>query len=115
MPVLRCARLSFLRSSIFLALLSLFVLTAYGSEVLGDCCHQAQQEQLQNGEPGDGSAPAGGTAGCECSCHTGFAAPLVERMGAPAVEPGVRERFVIRDEIPPETVPLGIDHPPQLA
>jgi hypothetical protein len=107
--------LTFLRSSIFLALLSLFVLTAYGSEVLDDCCHEAQQERAQKGEHGHGGAPASGADGCQCSCHTGFAAPVVVGLGAPAVERAATERFVIRDEIPPETVPLGIEYPPQLA
>jgi hypothetical protein len=106
---------SFLRSSFFVALVSLFVATAYGYDVLEDQCDEVRQEQSPQGPSDHDGVPAEGADGCQCLCHATFSAPLVELVSAPATEPAATERFVIRDEIPPETVPLGIEYPPQLA
>ena len=103
--------LSFLRSNLFIAIVSLFVLMGYGLEVFGECCsHRELQGQAEHHEkaPGQGDD-------CQCLCHqtlsTITTTPLA--VAVAVFTPG--NLVAHADEFPPDVVPLGIDYPPQLA
>ncbi len=109
-------RLKFLRSKLFIAIVSLFVLTGYGFDVLDYNCDDTNQVQMDHakGQPGK-KAPRQQNEGGKCICHQIFTGvevqglSVVPRMFAPADYVGHT------DEFPPDAVPLGIDYPPQLA
>lgn len=86
---------------------------AYAIDLAADHCQETRQEQLQQVADGQDSAPAGEGHECDCVCHMVVSTVAVERVIGPVV--GVVERLVIRDEFPPDSVPAGIDYPPQLA
>lgn len=108
--------LRFLRSSLFVAIVSLFVATGYGRDVLDYHCHDGRPEQSHT-EEGDHHGEKAGDdgGGCQCLCHQMFTTHAAEavRVGCVAV---VSTEFVgSAVEFPPEALPVGIDHPPQLA
>jgi hypothetical protein len=105
---------SLLRSSLFIAIVSLFVLTGYAHGVVGDCCaHEKQQTQSARTAPGKDSPQE--SDDCQCLCHqvishfTGDPVPVAAGTLVPMT------RKMHPDEFPPDAVPVGIDVPPQLA
>lgn len=99
-----------LRSSLFISIVSLLLLTGYASEVFCGCHDEHHLEMAEHGE----SAPAEGDD-CKCVCHqavSDFSGPPVQTE---AVFRTVRAVVRHADEFPPDAVPLGIDHPPQIA
>lgn len=103
------------RSSLFIAIVSLFVLTGYAYEVLDYDCDTEKREQVSKGDSHSGKQTPAKTDHCQCLCHQIFnfhmAAPV--RIGLTHF---TRTGFVaLVDEFPPDAVPLGIDYPPQLA
>ena len=103
--------MSFLRSSLFIAIVSLLVLTGYGLDALGDCCaHHEPQGSAEHGE----NAPGTGDD-CQCLCHQAISPFAVEsvRLADRVFMPATF--LALAEEFPPDAVPLGIDHPPQLA
>jgi hypothetical protein len=104
----------FLRSSLFIAIVSLFVVTGYGWDVLDYGCDDQVQMDHAKGQPGK-KAPEPQKDGGKCICHQVFTGPeahcltVVPRVFAPT------EYVGHTDEFPPDAVPLGIDYPPQLA
>jgi hypothetical protein len=102
--------LNFLRSSLLISLVSLFVLTGYANEAFCDCHERHPAEQTGHG---DSFPPDGGD--CQCICHQVFSnvsgAPVQTGSFAGEVQAVVPQA----DEFPPDAVPPGIDHPPQLA
>ncbi|MEP6672685.1 MAG: hypothetical protein ABJF10_26210 [Chthoniobacter sp.] len=102
--------MNFLRSTLLIAIVSLLVLTGYAHAVTDTCCaHEQQQEQT-----GNGNAASTSDDGCQCLCHQIFSNVSAAPVRLPAlglVLPAVR----MPGEFPPDTVPQGIDYPPQLA
>ena len=114
-PTYPSARLKFLRSHLFIAIVSLLVVTGYGFDLFDDCCAQQEQAQVEHGKAAPKNQKPGNGNGCQCICHqiTTPLSPspiqLVHAVFVPA-------DFVAHpDEFPPDAVPLGIDYPPQLA
>ena len=107
LPVLPLNRL---RSNLLIAIVSLFVLTGYGLEVFGECCsHREGQGQAEHHEkaPGQGDD-------CQCLCHQ-IISPIATEPLAVAVAVFTLGNLVAHaDEFPPDAVPLGIEHPPQI-
>ena len=108
-----------LRSSFYIAIVSLFVLTGYGSDLFGDCCAHHEHAQVEHGEEQGGSAPHDQTPSsgeaCQCICHM-IITPLMPEPVWVADAAFVQADFMAaRDEFPPDAEPQGIDIPPQLA
>ena len=78
--------MKFLRSHLFIAIVSLFVLTAYGFDLFDGCCARQEKAQAENGKSAPKNQTPGSSDGCQCICHQLTTA-----------------------------VPLGIDYLPQLA
>jgi hypothetical protein len=98
-----------LRSKILIVIVSLLALAGLGQRVLGECCARSYDGQSEHakktpGQPHD----------CQCVCHAPatLTAEPVRTLGARVV---IGDALVIADEFPPDAVPVGIDHPPQLA
>jgi len=106
---------SFLRSSLLAIIVSLLALTAYGFDMFGDCCGHRQQVQSEHCKtPADNTAPCKDD-NCQCVCH-GIISPFDGGLlRATDVAFVITELVRHADEIPPDAVPLGIDHPPQLS
>jgi hypothetical protein len=103
------APLNLFRSSLFVAIVSLFVLTGYAGAVMDQCCTNEKQELVSH----DNSAPSNDD-GCQCLCHKILTNALPKTVGLPVLAPTFQVYF-LSDEFPPDAVSKGIDHPPQLA
>ena len=107
--------MSFLRSKFFLAIVSLFVLTGYSLDLFADCCTHREQGQTENGKSAPNDQTPGGGDGCQCICHQ-IIDPLTPGPTRVADAAFTPLDFVAHaDEFPPDAVPLGIEHPPQIA
>ena len=98
-----------------MAIVSVFVLTACAVDVFGDCCGRDESAQAEHCDcaPKD-QAPDNGDD-CQCFCHV-ILTPLTAGPVWAAHAVFVPVEFVAQtDEFPPDAVPLGIDHPPQIA
>jgi len=102
--------LKILRSSLLISLVSLLVLTGYASEMFCDCDDEHRHEMTEHGE----SVPAEGDD-CQCICHQSVSNLSGASVQAGAVLCAVQSAVRHADEFPPDAVPRGIDHPPQLA
>lgn len=104
-----------LRSNLFIAIVSLFVLTGYGVDLFGGCCSHQEQAQVERGKAAPKNPSPENSNGCQCLCHQ-ITIPLtpepVRLVHAVFVETDFAAQ---RDEFPPDAVPLSIDYPPQLA
>ena len=104
-----------LRSNLLIFIVSLFVLTGYTHEILDACCAQQRQEQAAQSKPSpDKSAPAQ-KDDCQCLCHQFFTAHPASPLSCAPVLLTPADFVAHGDEFPPDTVPPGIDYPPQLA
>jgi hypothetical protein len=101
---------TFLRSSLLISLVSLLVLTGYANEIFCDCQDEHRQEMTEHGK----SDPSKGDD-CQCICHQVFSNVSSAPMQTVALFCAVQMLARLTDEFPPDAVPLGIDHPPQLA
>ena len=109
--------MSCLRSHLFIAIVSLLVLTGYGFDLFDDCCARQEQAQTEHGKPAPKNQTPGNSNGngCQCICHQ-VITPLSTEPIRVADMAFVPAGFVAHpDEFPPDAVPLGIDYPPQLA
>ncbi len=106
---------SHFRATLFIAIVSLFVLTGYASDVLDYGCAGEKQEQAAQSKTSSGTSAPVKSDDCQCLCHQIFIAHAAHPLSvAPAVL--IPADFVVHgDEFPPDAVPLGIDYPPQLA
>lgn len=107
--------MSFLRSSLFAALVSLLVLTGYGFDVLDYDCDDVKQEQAHGVKGAHGKKSEQKESGVRCLCHQVFTAEGLQPASVAPVPLEARESFVGWAEFAPETVPAGIDYPPQLS
>ena len=108
-------RVRFLRSNLFIAIVSLFVLTGYGFDLFGDCCAREKQVQAQSGKTEPDKKAPGKADDCQCICHQIISHSSEEPVRVVAVLIVTAEFVAHPDEFPPDAVPLGIDYPPQLA
>jgi hypothetical protein len=99
-----------LRSSLLISLVSLLVFSGYASEFFCDCHHEHGQEMTEHGQP----SPANGD-GCQCVCHQAVSDVLIAPPQTEAAVCTVQAVIRHADEFPPDAVPLGIEHPPQIA
>jgi hypothetical protein len=106
---------SFFRSSLCLAIVSLFVLTGYAHGVLGDCCEHDQPQQAPSATTAPGQEVPQQSDDCQCWCHQVISHFTVDpvRVAAEALVPITLKMHP--DEFPPDAVPVGIEVPPQLA
>lgn len=102
--------LRFLRSRFFSILIAALVLVGYSEVVRGFCSHECAEAEVS--EAGEGHSD---DQDCQCVCHQSFPH---ERSAPPALVGRLFEADLVFAEIadsPPDAVPLGIDHPPQIA
>lgn len=104
------ATLSFLRSNFFIVIVSLFVLAGYGFDVFGECCAHHVQAQTEHSGKTQGNGDD-----CQCICHQTITPLTAEPVRAVAALLVTSDFAMHLDQIAPDEVPLGIDHPPQLA
>ncbi len=98
-----------------MAIVSAFVLTACAVDVLGDCCGWQGQEQADHCDCAPGDPMPDNGDDCQCLCHV-ILTPLTTGPLWVADAVFVPADFVAqKNEFPPDAVPLGIDHPPQIA
>lgn len=106
-------RVALLRSSFFIAIVSLFVLTGYSLQAFADCCTH-EERQAQHAQSGTQKKAPSESNHCQCLCHQVISHVTSEplRIAATALlEQGLMAQ---RDEFPPDALPVGIDYPPQL-
>ena len=104
--------LKFLRAKLIAVIVVLLVLGGYGAQAFG-CCEEPSA--VSQTEPGHAGHPAHTGDACQCLCHQTF---LNDRSTPPPVPIALFEvvSFVSDGaDFPPDAIPLGIDHPPQLA
>lgn len=101
--------MSFLRSPFLGLIVSLVLLAGYAGEVAGDCCAHAEDEQAEHGKAGAGNDD------CQCICHQALSPCTVVPVSVAAVLMKPSRFLPRRDEFPPDSLPLGIEYPPQLA
>lgn len=104
-----------LRSSLFIAIVSLFVLTGYGFDLFGDCCSHPEQAQVEHGNSAPKGQPSGSEDGCQCICHQVITLLSLDPVRVADADAVSTDLVAHADEFPPDAVPLGIDYPPQLA
>jgi hypothetical protein len=105
---------SFLRSSLLAALVSLLYLAGYSHGSFHHCC----EEQTEQADCDDGDAGEDGPQhhhSSHCLCQEIFFSNAAEPVRVLAAVLTSIEEPARLDERPPETVPVGIDYPPQLA
>lgn len=102
------AHLNLLRSSLFISILSVLLLTGYASEIFCDCHDGHQQEMTEHGK----STPTTGDD-CQCSCHQMVSDVSAAPVQLEAVLCVALETVRHADQFPPDAVPLGIEYPPQ--
>jgi hypothetical protein len=107
--------LSFFRTSFFMAIVSVLVITGYAFDVLDYDCHGEQQEQTTHGHAPSGKDAPAEKGNCQCLCHQIFTIQMTAPVCVLCDAPRNVDYLVLRDEFPPDAVPLGIDHPPQIA
>ncbi len=107
-----------LRSRLFAILIAALVLAGFGVSLFGSCDDEKQVVVAAAGSGGGEPAPSSSHSGdhtCACLCHQIL---VIEQLNAPAVAGAVSDAVLVFAEladIPPDAIPLGIDHPPQLA
>ena len=74
-----------------------------------DDCHL---EKVESSQGGNVPSPEGG---CHCLCLHGHPGVLCTTQLVVIFQAGLLEIMALSAEIPPESLPLGIDYPPQLA
>jgi hypothetical protein len=101
---------SCLRAQLLIAIVSLLVLAGYGQRVFGECCTRSHDGHAEHGEKAPGKSDD-----CQCVCHAPASALAAEPVRAIAAPVSIGDVLPHADEFPPEVMPVGIDHPPQLA
>jgi hypothetical protein len=104
------APVNFFRANLFVAIVSVFVLTGYAHAAIDRCGASGNHGHAEHGE----SAPVK-DSGCECPCHQIATNALSKSVSAPMPSLALQSLRFSTDEFPPDAVPPGIDHPPQLA
>lgn len=96
-------------------MMSLFVLTGYGVDLFGDCCGHETTAPIEHGRSHNDAHPQKKDEGCQCICHQIVPPISFEPVRVAGALPAPMDYVARPDQIPPDVVPLGIDHPPQLA
>ena len=98
-----------------MAIVSVLVITGYAFDVLDYDCHGENQEQTTHGKAPSGKDAPAEKGNCQCLCHQIFTIQMSAPACIPCDAPRNADYSVQRDEFPPDAVPLGIEHPPQIA
>ena len=99
-----------LRSTLLIAIVSLFVLTGYAYAVMDKCCDAKQTERAAHDQPISAEDD-----GCPCLCHMAFSNVVAMPVRVPVPVLILQSFGLPAGEFPPDTEPQGIDYPPQLA
>jgi hypothetical protein len=108
------------RSNFFRILIAVLVLVGYSEVVRGGCDDvQAEKAGTQVGEVAshthsDGDSSHDDGDACVCICHQTFTHEALVQPTVP-MPISVLLPLLERAAFPPDTDPLGIDYPPQLA
>ena len=102
------------RSSIFVAFVSLFILTGYGLDVLDYCCENDGREEVSHKDQLNKGNPVK-KGECQCICHQTFIGRFSEPVRSVPFALRAIEYLDPADEIAPDAMPLGIEYPPQLS
>ena len=103
-----------LRSTFILAFVGLFVLTGFTLQAFGMCCQESGGEQVQHVKSSPEQQLPGDTHDCQCLCHQIFADVGGVVVAVSAANHGSAEYLSCGNQYPPDSLPLGIDYPPQL-
>jgi hypothetical protein len=89
--------------------------SGHGMACADECGDARQQTVIQHESGGGGMIPSELPHGCNCVCH--HPAPLVAEIPVAfsSATPAPLMLAGHAGEFPPDAVPAGIDHPPQLA
>lgn len=109
------ALVSVLRSSLFVAFVSLLVLMGYASDVLDYNCAAERQEQAAQHHGHHGKSRPAKDDDCHCLCHQFFTGHAAEPIRVGRVPFTAAAYVTHADEFPPDADPVGIEYPPQLA
>jgi hypothetical protein len=102
---------SFFRSTLLGVIVSLVLCTGYADDLVGACCpHDHHMETDDHGSRGSGDSDA-----CQCICHQAISVCTVQAIRVAAVVVKASGFLPEANEFPPDAIPLGIDHPPQIA
>lgn len=93
----------------------LFVLTGYTLQVFGVCCKEDRVEQVQHAKKAPKQKSPNTTHSCQCICHQVLPEPGNVVVRAAAASLVSSQELVIGNQFPPDSLPLGIDYPPQLS
>ena len=107
--------LRFLRSSLFIAIVSVLVLTGYACDVSDDDCEGGKHEQTAQCKTPSGKDAPAEKGDCQCLCHQIFTIQIAPPPRIASGTMGIADYLLHVDESPPDAVPPGIYHPPQIA
>lgn len=107
--------MAFLRSSFFIAIVSLFVLTGYSWTALADCCRHESQAAAKHALSAPLKQAPADADDCQCLCHQAISHLTGESLRLEQTVLLRQAHLARRDEFPPDALPLGIDYPPQLS
>ena len=107
--------MSFFRSNLVIAIVSLFVLTGYSCDVLDYGCEWQKQEKTAQGKPSSGKNAPAKNDDSQCLCHQIYIAHVAQPLRVVPAILTPADFVAHADEFPPDAVPLGIDYPPQIA
>lgn len=106
--------MAFLRSSLLLTLVCLFVLTGYSAQAFGVCCERGDGEPAQHAEAASTKQLPADTHDCQCVCHQILADSTHKPLHVIGASILSVESLTCGNQYPPDALPLGIDYPPQL-
>jgi hypothetical protein len=103
--------LKFFRSRILCTLVALFFLGMIAERAFGHCAPDPAKQAI---ETEHGESAQSGEHPCECVCHNEF---VSEGPGQGVGAVASIDFFLVSDraDFPPDAIPFGIDHPPQIA
>ena len=102
--------MSFLRTRVFAILIALLTMGSYGYELY---THAMPTHEIEAEHQHSSSEETGDCHHCICHCSPVMLVSFDRTI--PFQVPAFKGYVVAQGEDAPETVPVGIDHPPQLA
>ncbi len=94
---------------------ALLVAAGYGWSLSGQCClgeRGAQTAQIEGAYSDESPAQ---DDGCQCVCHQIVFHGAVEIVKVAGLVRLSEDAPAVADEVAPDALPLGIEHPPQVA
>lgn len=109
------AAVALLRTSLIMLIVCLFVTTGHTAQSFGLCCKETTSKQTQHSKVGSKEKPSGDSDHCQCLCHQTVAGLANQPVHIIGVHRVVEKFLRSGNQYPPESLPLGIDYPPQLS